>query len=225
MLKEQELQTAVSTYIGSIDIPHFNLGAIQTREIEAFQKRETRISLRALALGLVLVPCAAIAYSVIPDSLKVSIVERLHTMGINAPVQVRSGKLITAEQAQHEATFAMILPAGLPGDAVLKSVTRSGLDEYIFEYMMPKGPVYFEIHKAKPNTYLAPIYVIGDPKSGKVTTLAARVWHVGDQDFIVATNALTPTQLTEVKLSMGAVAIPLPARVKAVLRRSDEPVP
>ena len=109
----------------------------------------------------------------------------------------RSGALITAQQARQQASFAIVLPAGLPDDASLKRVTTTAPDVFQFVYETTRGPVFFEVHKASPNTYLAPFFA-ADSASPEAKVhlekLAAHVWHVGDQDFIVATNALTGSQ-------------------------------
>jgi hypothetical protein len=165
---------------------------------------------------LILVPCVAIAYTVIPDSVKHDVVAQLRAMRIPYPmgnVIFRSGALITAQQARQQASFAIVLPAGLPDDASLKRVTTTAPDVFQFVYETTRGPVFFEVHKASPNTYLAPFFA-ADSASPEAKVhlekLAAHVWHVGDQDFIVATNALTGSQLAKIKAAMGAVDAPTP---------------
>ncbi len=215
MLNEQTLKSAVSSYVGTIRVPEFDAAAIRGRTVLPLQTTARRNPLRALALGLILVPCAAIAYTVIPDSVKQDTLVQLHAMGIPVDRMVfHSGGFITLQQARREASFAMVLPAGLPTDAVLKSVTTAVPDVFTFEYETPRGPVYFELHKASHKTYLEPIFVAGDSASPEAKVhlekFAAQVWHVGDQDFIVATHALTGSQLARIKAAMGAVNAPAP---------------
>ena len=217
MFNEQAFQAAMSKYIGSVDIPRFDIEAIRSRR-PAMRSVRLQNAVRALSIGIVVTSCVAAAYTTIPKSLKASIIARMQGMGVNVPIQFRSGYLVTLEQAQHEADFKMVLPAGLPKNATLESVVKLAPDGYRLAYGTPRGALYFELHKSKPTAYLFPFFVVSSD-SGRLTRLAARVWHTGDQDFIIATNALTITQLAAIKAAMGAVDAPTPPPDPRRLRR------